>query len=246
MLRGTVVSLHRWPVKSLGGEDVAALVLDGRGAAGDRTHALLDARHADAQHPRLLTARQAPRMLLWRAAYPAVGDEAIALDDPPRPVLTAPGGERFAWDDPALPAALEADLGVPVALRRDVRGQQDLGDTVLLTTTATHAAVAGALGDLDLRRWRTNVHVRFDEVPAFAEEAWEHGRARIGDVPLDLLHPCLRCAIPTRDPDTAAKRGEVLRWLTRERQGIFGINAHPAARGTIRVGHPVVVEPPAA
>jgi len=244
MLRGRVVSLHRWPVKSVGGEEVSALVVDGRGAAGDRTHALYD----DFQDaPRRLTARQAPRMLLWHASYPDVADDALDLDAPPLPVLTAPdGGGSWRWDDPDLVAALSDDLGRAVTLRRDVRGQQDLGDTLLLTSTATHAAVDAALGGLDLRRWRTNVHVEFDDVPAYAEERWEHGAATAGGVPLQLLHPCLRCVIPTRDPDTAVKRGEVLRWLTRERAGIFGINARPTASGVLRVGDVVTVTPPPA
>ena len=46
---GTVVSLHRWPVKSLGGEPVDALRIDGRGAGGDRAQALFgDLRRASA------------------------------------------------------------------------------------------------------------------------------------------------------------------------------------------------------
>lgn len=243
MIRGTVISLHRWPVKSLGGEDVDALVLDGRGAAGDRSHALFD---AFKNAPRRLTARQAPRMLRWHAAYPDVAADALLPDDPPLPVLSAPDcGPSYRWDDPALPGALAADLGREVTLRRDVRGQQDLGETILITTAATQAAVDAALGDLDPRRWRTNVHVALDDVPPFAEERWEHGRARIGDADLALLHPCLRCVIPTRDPDSAVKRPEILRWLTRERAGIFGINARPLGHGVIRVGDRIAVTPPA-
>jgi uncharacterized protein YcbX len=38
--RGTVAGLWRWPVKSMAGERVNALRLDGRGAGGDRTHAV--------------------------------------------------------------------------------------------------------------------------------------------------------------------------------------------------------------
>lgn len=243
MLTGTVVSLHRWPVKSMGGEDVDALVVDLRGAAGDRTHALYDV-HQESE--RRLTARQSSRMLLWQAVYPDVAADAIDLDDPPLPILTAPdGGGSWRWDDPALEAALSEDLGRPVTLRRDVGGQQDLGETLLLTTTATHTAVEGELGALDMRRWRTNVHVAFDaDVPAYAEEHWQHGTMEIGGVPFVFLHPCVRCVIPTRDPDTAEKRPEILRWLTREHGGLFGMNARPTGAGTIRVGDRVTVTSP--
>ncbi len=109
---GTVTQLHRWPVKSMGGEPVDALTVDGRGAAGDRAHAVFDV-HKGA--PRRLTARQAPRLLAWSAAYD--GD----LSDP---ALRAPGGAGWAWSDPALPAALSADLGREVTLHSDPRSSR--------------------------------------------------------------------------------------------------------------------------
>ena len=234
---GTVLSLHRWPVKSMGGEPVGALRVDGRGAAGDRTHALLDT-HRGA--PRVLTVRQVPRMLAWHATYDGAD---VAPDDPPLARLTAPDGTSYAWDDPALPAALADDLGRPVDLRRDLRGQQDLGETVLVTSQATLEAVTATMGrDMDLRRFRTNVHVAFDDgLEPYAEHGWEGRRMTIGEVELALLHPCVRCVIPTRDPDTGEKHAELLRWLTREQGGLFGINARVTGAGTIRTGDPVAL-----
>jgi uncharacterized protein YcbX len=237
VIRGVVTELHRWPVKSMGGEPVDELSLDGRGAAGDRTHALFDS-FKDA--PRRLTARQAPGLLRWHASY---GGAPVALEDPPLPTLTAPNGERFAWDDPALPGALADDLGREVALHRDVSGQQDLVRSLLVTTQASLDAVSEALGHpLDLRRFRTNVHVVLrEDTPAYAEEEWEGRRMTIGDAELELVHPCERCVIPTRDPDTAERYAELLRWLFRERRGLFGINARPLDTAQIAVGDEVRV-----
>ncbi len=234
---GVVRSLHRWPVKSMAGERVDALRLDGRGAAGDRTHALFDDFKGA---PRRCTVRQVPRMLAWQARYAVPGAE---LDPavPPAPHVTAPDGRSYDWHDPKLPAALAADLGRAVTLRRDLRGQQDLNDTVLVTTQATLDALGEALGRaLDLRRFRTNVHVALD-APAFAEEEWEGRRLRIGDAELELLHPCERCVIPTRDPDTAERDGEILRWLARERRTLFGINARPLGPSLVREDDTVTV-----
>jgi hypothetical protein len=45
--------------------------------------------------------------------------------------------------------------------------------------------------------------------------------------------------IPTRDPDTTGKDPNILRWLTREHGGLFGINARPRGDGTIAVGDQV-------
>jgi uncharacterized protein len=232
VIAGTVAELHRWPVKSLAGQPARELELDGRGVAGDRAHALFDEFRGS---PRRVTARELPRMLLWSAAY----DDGVTPADVPLPRLTAPDGRAFAWDDPALPAALEDDLGRPLALRRDLRLMQDLRESVLITTSATLDAVSAALGrELDLRRFRTNIHVALDG-PAYAEDAWEGRRLRIGEAELEVLHPCERCVIPTRDPDTAAKHADILRWLTRERAGLFGINARPLGSARIAVGDPV-------
>ena len=227
---GHVLSLHRHPVKSLAGEPVDALRLDRRGAGGDRTHALIWA-----GTNRRLTARQAPRMLAWSARYDVPGAE-LDPADPPLPTLTAPDGTERRWDDPELPAVLEADLGWPVVLRRDVAGQQDLGDTVLVTVDASLQALGAAL-DIppDVRRFRPNIHVTLD-APAFAEEGWEGRRLRVGDVVLKLIHPCERCVIPTRDPDTQERDSRVLLWLMREHRELFGITAEVPEPGVVRMG----------
>ncbi|HWI72485.1 MAG TPA: MOSC N-terminal beta barrel domain-containing protein, partial [Baekduia sp.] len=116
MPAGTVASLHRWPVKSLAGEDAAALNLDARGVAGDRAHALYDTFKGE---PRRLTVRQAPGMLRWRASYADAPGDALAPGAVPLPTVIAPTGATFAWDDPSLPEALSDDLGRTVTLRRD-------------------------------------------------------------------------------------------------------------------------------
>jgi uncharacterized protein YcbX len=216
----------------MAGEPVEELEIDRRGAAGDRAHALFDT-FKDA--PRRLTVRQVPRLLLWRAAY---GAAPVPLDDPPAPTLTAPAGAAYAWDDPALPGVLAEDLGRPVTLRRDPANMQDLPDSLLVTFGASHRAVEDALGPIDPLRWRTNVHVEAD-ADAFAEERWEGAELRIGGARLALLHPCVRCVIPTRDPQTAAKKPELLRWLHAERGELFGINARPLVHGRIAVGDQV-------
>ena len=230
---GRVTELHRWPVKSMAGQPVDALNIDERGAAGDRAHALFDEFKGA---PRTLTVRQVPRMLLWHAGYDGAD---VTPQDVPFPELTAPDGRTFDWRDPELPQALEDDLGRPVALRRDLGLMQDLDHSVLVTTQATLDAVSVALDtEIDLRRFRTNVHVVLDAEP-YAEEEWEGRELTIGDAAFRLLHPCERCVIPTRDPDSAQKWAELLRWLTRERRMLFGMNARPLRPARIAIGDPV-------
>jgi len=233
VIRGVVTELHRWPVKSMAGQPVDALNIDERGAAGDRAHALFDEFKGA---PRRLTVRQVPRMLLWRAGYDGA---EVTPQEVPFPELTAPDGRTFGWRDPELPQALEDDLGRPVALRRDLGLMQDLDHSLLVTTQATLDAVSAALDtEIDLRRFRTNVHVVLDAEP-YAEEEWEGRELTIGDAAFRLLHPCERCVIPTRDPDSAQKWPELLRWLTRERRMLFGMNARPLNAARIAIGDAV-------
>lgn len=232
---GSVLSLHRWPVKSMGGEPVGTFALNRDGVAGDRVHVLHDTFKGA---PRQLTARQSPRLLAWQASYGAWNGEA---DELPAAELTAPDGRRFAWGDCGLAAALAADLGREVELRTHSRGRPDLLGSVLVTTRATHEAVERELGrELDQRRWRTNVHVELD-ADAFAEEGWEGRTLTIGAATFELLHPCERCVIPTRDPATQAKAADVLKHLTREHGGLFGMNARAHGPARIAVGDPVHV-----
>src|SRR5688572_873571 len=125
---GRVASLHRWPFKSMGGEAVPELAVERQGAAGDRAWAAYDEFKGA---PRRLTAREAPRLLLWRATSDGV---------------TGPDGRRFAFADPALAAALSDDLGRAVEVRHDPALQQDLPESLLVTFGASHREVEEALG----------------------------------------------------------------------------------------------------
>jgi uncharacterized protein YcbX len=238
---GTVAALWRWPVKSMAGERLRAVRVDGRGAGGDRTHAVFH-QHKGVHKP--LTAREAPRLLAWHAAYPFNQDGGLDPRDPPRAIVAAPDGHRYVWGDPRLRTALEDDLGRSVDLVRDVSGIQDLERTVLLTTAASLEALGGELdGPIDIRRFRPNIHLQLDAEP-WAELGWE-GRELVfaGGVRIRLLHPCERCAIPTRHPETQEKWPGLLRHLTAHHDMNFGINGRVLAAGRIEIGEAVEVLP---
>ncbi|GAC1434200.1 MAG: MOSC domain-containing protein [Solirubrobacteraceae bacterium] len=228
-MSGSVLSLYRYPVKSMAGERLEQLHWDARGAAGDRSHALLF--HHKAQWRRL-TARQSPRLLAWRARYMA----EPSLEDPPPPLLEGPDGTALPWDDPRLPGRLAGDLGRAVRLNRDPAGQQDLGRSLLVTLEATRTGLEAELDrPLDLDRFRPNIHLALDAAP-FDERGWQGRLLRVGDCTLELLHPCVRCVIPTRDPGTQERWPGLLRHLAREHATLFGINARAPGEGRVRVG----------
>src|SRR5215207_360142 len=186
MPQGRVLELWRWPVKSMAGEPVRSFRADERGVGGDRTHAVAHHHKGDWKP---LTAREAPRLLTWRAAYPFAPDAGLRPEDPPHAQVTAPDGRSWRWGDQRLRGALAADLGREVELRRDVAGIQDLERSLLITTEATRAALAEELGGaLDLRRFRMNFHLELD-APAWEEHRWEGATLRFeGGVVARLLH----------------------------------------------------------
>jgi len=235
---GTVAQLWRWPVKSMAGERVQALRVDRRGAGGDRTHAVL---HEHKGEIKPLTAREAPRLLAWHAAYPFNLDAGLDPDSPPHALVTEPGGARtWRWGDPRLRSALERDLGRTVRLERDLGGIPDVPGTVLVTVAASLDALSGELGrEVDVRRFRTNLHLELDAEP-WAELGWQGRTLRIeGGVLLKFLHPCERCAIPTRHPDSQIKWPGLLRHLNEAHEQFFGINARPLTSGRITAGESV-------
>jgi uncharacterized protein YcbX len=233
MPAGRVASLHRWPVKSMAGEQLAALALDGFGATGDRTHAVFDVFKGA---PRRVNAELLPRLLAWSAAYPGTGGDELERDSTPQPLVTAPDGSARAWGDPALAQALADDLGREVTLARETRGQQDRPTTVHVTVEASLRALGESLGAaVDLRRFRPNIHLELDAEP-WAEHDWIGRRLRVGEAELEIVEGCVRCAIPTRDPETQAKWPQLLRLLAAERATTFGLIARALAPAVVREG----------
>jgi uncharacterized protein len=232
-VRATVQSLTVWPVKSMGGgTDLDAVEADVHGLAGDRAYAFLDQRPLRAGH--VVSARNVPGLLRWNAAYPRQPSD----DDLPAPVVTGPGGVQWEWDDPALTAAISADVGVPLQPAGAGR-YWDLQDSVLVTTQTTHDRVEELFGrSLEVQRWRTNLHLRSDQ-PPFSEHGWEGRRLLVGEVVLRLLHPCRRCTIPTWAPDGRDRTPELLAWFHREHAGRFGINARVERAGVLQAGDEV-------
>jgi uncharacterized protein len=231
--RGTVAAMWRWPVESMAGERVDGLRVDGRGAGGDRAHTVMS-------DGRPLTAREAPRLLAWAAAYPFNLGAGLDPAHPPFAIVTASDGHSYRWGDPRLRAALESDLGRPVELLRDVDAVRPLQ----LTTDASLRALGEELdGPIDPRRFRANVHLDLD-APAWAEQRWQGAElAFSGGVRLRVLAPRDRGEIAARHPDTQVAWPGLLRHLEDAHGGRFGVDARVTVGGRIGVGETVELMP---
>ena len=81
---------------------------------------------------------------------------------------------------------------------------------------------------------------------AHEEDGWEGQRLQVGEALLRVGGPVDRCAVTTRDPDTAERDLDSLRVLKdyrgqRESDGavLFGVYAEVEEPGLVRVGDPV-------
>lgn len=107
----TVVSLHRYPVKSMLGETLERSVVTARGLLGDRALAVHDVESgtvASAKVPRLWAG-----LLEFSARYAAEPEPGRSL---PEVEITFPDGSRLRSDDEGIDTALSAVLGREVRL----------------------------------------------------------------------------------------------------------------------------------
>jgi hypothetical protein len=104
---GVVRELWRYPVKSMGGEQLARTVLGPLGVPGDRGWALRDESAGE-----IRGAKKLPALLQCTARYRSEpGDTAVPPAD-----LVLPDGARTATDDPEVAARLSALVGRRVTL----------------------------------------------------------------------------------------------------------------------------------
>jgi uncharacterized protein len=118
---GTVVSLWRYPVKSMLGEELTAAEVTARGLLGDRAYALVD--RADGKVASAKNPRKWPRLFDCRAAFvapPGPGAEVppVRITLPDGTVVTSEQGDR----DRVLSRA----LGREVTLDAVERGQREV------------------------------------------------------------------------------------------------------------------------
>lgn len=259
------------PLKSGRRLRVDSITLDAQGPVHDRRWMLVDASGrfvTQRTHPALCRVTALPEGDGLRLSAP--GMPALALAAPLSETLTVE-----VWADrvraqamgPAADAWCSAFLGMPVRLvampassRRAVdaawAGPGHLtafsdGFPLLVVTQSSLDYLNRQLAvPVDWERFRPNVVIAGD-LPPHAEDGWR--RIRIGEgeeaVELELVKPCSRCVIPSIDPVTAVKDGQILTVLQRYRRfadgrSYLGQNAVVASAGVpglLRLGAPVCV-----
>ena len=266
---GPVVSLWRYPVKSMMGEELNATELTGRGLLGDRAYGLVDSsdgKVATAKNP-----RKWPRLFDFRATFiePARTDAKLP---PVRIVL--PDGTTVTSDHGAvneiLSKALNRDVTFRAAEREVVSAEEywpdmeglDHRDTVtdftlpertffdcatvhvLTTATLDRLRELYPQGRFEIRRFRPNIVVQpVSAEKGFVENAWIGRALVIGDnVRLNVTGPCPRCVMTTLPQGDLPRDPGILRTAAQHNQVNVGVYAAVLRGGTIRRGDPVRLE----
>src|SRR6266571_8775214 len=269
---GRVVSLWRYPVKSMMGEELNATEVTERGLLGDRAYALVDSsdgKVASAKNPR---------------KWPTLFDFRALFIEPPRISANVPP-VRIALPDGTMATSQQSDLNqiLSKALNRKVtfdateRGHVgpanaeeywpdmeglDYRDTVTdfplpegtffdcatvhLLTTATLDRLHQLYpqGRFEIPRFRPNIVV----APAsgekdFVENAWGGHTLAIGDsVRLSITGPCGRCVMTTLAQWDLPRDPGILRTVAQHNKVNVGVYATVERGGMIHRGDAVRVE----
>ena len=207
-----VSNLWRYPVKSLAGEQLRAVMIDEHGLAGDR----------------LVYVRGPEGVRTSRRHYRLLGLSGT-LGTNGKPLVNG-----YPWDSSQALALVRAAAGNDAWL--EAAGDERAFD-VLPLLVATDGAIA-AFGR-DYRRLRPNIVI--GGVEGLEEFQWPGAALAIGNVIIHLDSRRGRCPMTTVDPDTLDRDPEVLKDIGRRFGGKLALNADVIRRGSISIGDPATL-----
>jgi uncharacterized protein len=229
---GRVVSLFRYPVKSMAAQVLDEVDVSWEGFAGDRRWAFIQDGHERSGFP-WLTVRELPVMWSYRPSFV----DPLRPDKSPTVVRT-PAGTELDVVDPAL----AAELGPGVRVIKQERGVFDAFPLSLISTRTVADLGATVGAHLDPLRFRPNLVIEaLDDVP-FPEEAWVGCVLHIGDMRMRVDKRDQRCIMVNVDPQTAKRNPAVLRAIGRERQACLGVYGSTVTPGRVAVGDLVTID----
>lgn len=225
-----VAELWRYPVKSMLGEQVAALDLVPQGVVGDRGFAV---RGADGKLGSGKSSRRFRRMPGLLTAAARLGADGVTE-------VQLPDGRTATAGDATTDAALTTLLGEPVELVEDRTGAHLDDAPVHLATTASLRWLEDQVDDtrVDARRLRPNVVVACEEA-GIVEAAWTGRRLHIGSAALLVTAETVRCAMVAVEQQELARAPRLLRALEQGNDLCLGVYATVEVTGRVAVGDAV-------
>jgi uncharacterized protein YcbX len=263
---GSVVSLMRYPVKSMQGEELGATEVTERGLCGDRAYALVDesdGKVASAKNP-----KKWPNLFDFRASFvdqPRPGQDAAAAR------IGFPDGRHASTGQPDIDSLLSAAVGRAAHLRavappramleeywpaieglahQDKVTDEPLPEGTFFDLAVVHLLTTATIdrfrelypqGRFETRRFRPNIVVALaDAGGSFAENAWFGRKLQLGnDVLLNITGPCGRCVMTTLAQADLPKDAGILRAAVQHNQGGVGVYASVEKAGALLRGDEV-------
>ena len=224
VVQNSVISLRRYPVKSMGGEAIDVAELDARGFAGDRWYAVED----DQGH--FASGKDTRRFRRRDAAF-----SYAAHTEPDGRVVVTRDGHRWLVGDPDLDKQLTAEMGTAVRITPEADvPHQDAGSVSIISTATLGWCADRWGGSSDARRLRANIVIDADE--PFCEERWLHQEVQLGAARLRVVDRAQRCRTMDIRQDGADPGARWLKALSRERDMVLAVYAAVTHPGNIRVG----------
>ncbi len=260
---GIVAAIHRYPVKSMMGEELNATRVGTKGVQGDRIFSMADpgdGKIGSAKNP-----SKWPALFTYRAAF----TEPLGKNGtfPPARIIL-PDGETILTEDKSIESKLSASLGKPVKFlsgapksgtleeywpdidglaKRDVVTNEAMPSetffdcaTIHFLTTATLASLRGFYpqGQFESRRFRPNFVIETPpELKGFPEQDWNEKILAIGDeVKLKITGPCGRCVMTTLAQSDLPKDIGILKTAAKHNEARVGAYASVLQSGTVRRG----------
>ena len=227
-MQAVVSALWRYPVKSMLGEECAAVELETRGVRGDRRFAVRgdDGRLGSGKNSR--RHRHIEGLFTFRSRY-----------EGEVPEITFPGGQRMRADDPRIDAALSEALRTPVALAPEEGVSHFDSGPIHLVSSASLDWLRSRLpgSRIDERRFRPNIVIEAAE----PERSWIGRTLQISEVRLRVTDPTERCGMTTFAQSDLPFDPKILRSIAQEADQLFGVYAEVVRPGRISRGDPVTI-----
>lgn len=267
---GVVATIHRYPVKSMMGEELNAAQIGAKGMLGDRAYSL-----ADPATGKIVSAKNPskwPTLFSFRAAFFRPPEENGGL---PPARITFPDGGSASTEDKNIEARLSSALGKPVRFLSGARGTGTLEEywpdmdglarrdvvtdetmpaetffdcaAIHFLTTATLTSLRGFYpeGRFESRRFRPNLVIEtLPGVKGFPEnDEWNEKNLIIGsEVKLKITGPCGRCVMTTLPQGDMSRDIGILKTAANHNQARVGAYASVLQGGKVRSGDVVCIE----
>ena len=261
---GKIVSIWRYPVKSMLGEELNSSYITERGLVGDRAYALVDketGKVVSAKNP-----RKWEKLFDFRSVFMDIPE--VAENIPPVRITLPNGKQIVSNQDEDIDYTLSKALGRDVRLmranldnpsyeeywpnidglaRRDKVTDETMPSRTFFDIAVIHILTTSTInrlrelypeGRFEVRRFRPNIVVEStSEEKDFIENLWIGKKIRIGkDIVLSVNGPCTRCVMITLPQGDLPRDLGILRTVARYNQVNVGVYASVLQGGTIHRG----------